>query len=774
MLKWALLAATALGCSIALPVDASAQTAQTTSTLEEVIVTARRSEERLQDVPIAITAFSAESLASTGTRDPRALANQAPSLTINPNNLANNSYLNVAIRGQGQLFALPGQGVVTYFAEVPTLAPGGSLFYDLRNVQVLKGPQGTLFGRNTTGGAVLFEPNRPGMEFDAGLTLRVGNYNMREGEGFVNLPIVKDQLALRVAANFGMRDGYTKNLLYGRRQDDENFGTVRAGLLYRGERFENYLVASYYSESTNGTSSKLAGADCTFAPYLCATSTQLTAFGFPQPLYPLGPGQTILSQAQALSPRETVASVNAENQIKVTTVTNISTLDVSENIKLKNIFGYRRNKTHNTSDSDGTALQLIDLSGLGQTVDQKDISDELQVTYTTDRFNLISGVFYYDSKAQSPRDGKTFANEAVQFFNDFLQMSDFDTSNFSAFAQGEFKVTDKLKLTAGYRYSWDKVTSYASNQLVTPVGVLCLAVGLPITTPSSACLVTRKAKFSAPTWTTGVSYNFTPDVMAYLNYRRGYRAGGINGYPAPGYPSAYAPEKVDDFELGLKSQFSIGDMPARVNVDLFHDKFKQLQRGFAITVVDAGQPHFLVITLNAAAATVKGVEFEGEIRPVQGLSLSGFFSYIDASYQKYVSPILGDISDTPFSYVPKWKGGVTARYTTGVGELGEFGAVVNWTHSGSVYVSNTPPEPRLAFGYLGDAIARIPAASLVNARLELNKIRGGGVDVAVFANNLFDKTFRDYTANGVYPAGGFSLTHYNPPRMYGVEVTAHF
>ncbi|MFD2580397.1 TonB-dependent receptor plug domain-containing protein [Novosphingobium colocasiae] len=229
----------------------------------DIIVTARRRNENLQDVPIAITALGGTALATRGVRDAYDLQGQVPSLAITTNTPSRSS-VSYAIRGQrtneAQLLTDPPVGA--YFAEVvmPRTYGFGTAFYDIQNIQVLKGVQGTLFGRNMTGGAVLVEPNHPDLgSFRVEGALQYGSYNLKDVYGAVNVPLIPDVLAFRVAGKYRDRDGFTKDISTGRDYDDQHYYAFRPSIEIKLPNFTSYTVFDYLKEDEHGSGAKLIG-----------------------------------------------------------------------------------------------------------------------------------------------------------------------------------------------------------------------------------------------------------------------------------------------------------------------------------------------------------------------------------------------------------------------------------------------------------------------------------------------------------------------------------
>src|ERR1700733_1967522 len=253
------LACTASLFSLTQPMPAFAQADQpsaSTGNLEEIVVTARRKEEKLQSVPVAITAFTPAALQEDHIESASDLAHRVPALVSSQETRGEQV---VYLRGQGPNGGQGGApGVVTYFSEVPFYASGPGIYFDLDNLQVLRGPQGTLFGRNTTGGAVLFEPKRPTNNFEGYLQAQFGDYNLHAEEGAVNIPIIDDKLMVRAAFNIDQRDGFTHDYTTGKDLDNRDYWAFRLGVTWRPtDDLENYIVYDSLYSHTNGTGIEL-------------------------------------------------------------------------------------------------------------------------------------------------------------------------------------------------------------------------------------------------------------------------------------------------------------------------------------------------------------------------------------------------------------------------------------------------------------------------------------------------------------------------------------
>jgi len=729
--------------------------------ISEIVVTARRREESLEKVPIAITALSGEALENKSIHDVFALQTQVPGLTV-VNNTSDKSLINFNIRGQQSFFGSPNDAVITYFADIPTSAVGRALFYDLQNVQVLKGPQGTLFGRNTTGGAVLFEPARPEKDAKAAFSLRLGNYDKKESDGFVNMPL-GSTLAARLAYAVGDTRGFVHDLTTGKKLEGEKFWAMRLGLLWEpSASITNYLVGSYYKERSTG------GASFIFAvrPNLTAPDGTVIANGLAATLNPL------LAAQRARGPY-VIANTPPDPRTNIDniTLTNITTARLSDAVTLKNIAGYRLVKLVRTIDTDGTALSLIQNDPLND--HQEQFSEEFQIQANLGRMDLIAGAFYLKNK---PTNLDPFRANNSQVFGNVTQRPNYFTITSKAlFAQGGYEIVDGLKLNAGLRYTWDTVRNDA-GQFVVNAASGAITCSAPFTNPSAFCIRTLTTKNKKLTWLVGADYTISPRTLAYITARRGYRTGATNGFAPAGAPLTYAPEVVDDVELGLKTNVDLGTMPVRMNIAAFRSKYKDAQR---IVVVPVGT-QLSTVVLNAASAVIKGLEAELTVRPAPGLTLGGYYALTDGKYNSFFNFEYGrDISDIDFVYTPRHKFGLSAAVEQPLNGIGTFAANFDYSWQSRQHAANKPDadlvlNPLTNRYVVGEPAAEIPSYGLLNGRIGVREVRGLNLDVSVFATNLTNKAYLRGLIGTTYSAAGFNSVTPGTPRTYGVEAKVRF
>lgn len=738
-------------------VGASAGGSQATpNAIEDIVVTARRREEALQSVPIAVTALTAEKIAQSQITTARELAGLAPSLTVGTGN--QRDYNRFTIRGQG-VTAGANEGVSVYFAEAPIsqfIAGGPGLYHDLQNVQVLNGPQGTLFGRNTTGGAVLFTPHRPTASNGGQFELGYGNYNNREIGGVLNVSLVPGKLMIRASGEYRQRDGFTKQA-DNTALDAVNYKTARLAVLWKPtDTLENYTVAQFTNSSSGGTSM--------FVRYVNPAGI------FQATLAPYVP------RLLALDKKSTLATNAHFWESKSLVVVNSTTLDLSPNLLVKNIFSFARSKVAGGFDLDGTPVATSDYAftpdagnpsqpGEGRS---EAITNELQLQgHTPDHsFEWVLGGFYLTTYPYA------FERNIVGFRGAYTyQEAQTRAGSKALFAQGTLDIgklappLDGLKLTLGARYTWDR-RAYRIGQY-SPVTGACTTI--PGNTFPN-CFRSLSARFKKPTYAATLDYHFSPDTMAYATYRTGYKSGGLNVVSTAAVPDNFGPETVSDIEVGLKSDFRIGEVPVRFNLAAFHDNYKRVQRtayGLDVTPI--------TFIGNAASAKIEGVEMMLTLKPLPQLELGLNYSYLDAHYTSFPfkdaalpAPVLpalynSNLAGVALPYSPKNKVGATLNYTVFDEEKAgriSFNVRANYQSSFRATDQNQP----------GNILGNY---TLVNMGVNWDSMLGTGVDAELFVTNIAN--IRPVAAAGIfYYSIGYVNETYVEPRMFGVRLKARF
>lgn len=799
--------------------------------LDEVVVTARRREERLQDVPVSITVLSQEQMHNANISSAGDIASYTPSLQVNTR--FGPDATNFAIRGFSQeLRSTASVGV--YFAEV--VAPRGANttqtgdgagpgdFFDLESVQVLKGPQGTLFGRNTTGGAVVVTPKKPTDEFEGYIEGSLGNYDMRRIQGVVNIPIA-DSLRARFGVDQQERDGYLRNIsgIGPDRFADMDYLSLRGSLVWDiTDRIENYTIVKYSDSDNDAPPFSLVDCDPTVLPYgpLCQADLNRRVAN----------GQFDEYDVYNFVP-------NPKNDTEQWQIINTTTFEISDNLTVKNILSYAEFESRQVFGIYGTDWRIADLLPPGMpvgnqhllyqmvgsnsqiaTTDQKTWVEEFQLQGTAfeDRLTWQAGLYWEKSKpngtygSANPSllacDQSTLASPDINDWrcNNMLGAlfllgsaevppelaggmipampiagagsalhapGGVTYENRAVYFQGTWSFNDQWSVTGGLRYTHDKTKGHTEESVYYFPG----SIYGGYFEPGFAVTEVRNPSTSSeePTWTLGVEYKPTADLMLYGKYSRGYRQGSVNlasiGELDGRRWDVHDPEKVDTYEIGAKSTFH-GRFPGSLNVALFYNDFQDQQIQFGY-LRDTGVATTSII--NAGASTIWGVEIDGNILLTDNLSINASYAYLDTEVDKLTLPevpagMIGAGITTaegePLSYAPKNQLVVSANQRLPLDEsIGDVVATLTYIYSDEMQGVSKASSP----------YAVVPSYELVNASINWNNVMGGPVDVSLFATNLLDEKYRTYIV-GQYTSTGIELDRVGVPRMYGARLRYNF
>ena len=743
---------------------------QVSAVLEEITVTARRQTESLQAVPIAITAVSNEDIRRFDIRSATDLQRIVPSLTATGRLGQNEESL--TLRGQratGEFIgAGAGPAVVSYFAEVPSASNGPGLYLDLANVQVLKGPQGTFFGRNTTGGAVLYEPMRPENGFSGHVHATGGDLGRRDLEAVVNLPVIDDVLLLRVAAQQQQRDGLSVDVNTGTEFNNRNNRTGRISVLFNpSDRVSNYFVYQTVDFEENGPASVLF------------------AINPGAPLYPLL--EPIFAAQQARSIREVALGVHGPESRNTDLILNRTELDLGRRVTLTNIASYTRERANRTADIDGTPLPITDSLGVtgygsGYNPNHSILTEELQLSGTSGDGSLAWRFGGYTERLRT-EGAQTFSQRL--FLGVTSHQLDGPQSVDSEAVFGHINLDlgahatslAGLNLSAGYRHTRD-AGSLGFDLLLYP-GQLFELDELPAPSPGVPCftftatgavhpncLVVVDGSDDGESWNLGLDYQMSNATLVYGSLRRGYKSGGFNpgvgvfhGTEVPDF--AFGPEEVDALELGVKANWSLGAIDGRTNLALYKSWYNDVQVLNDVIIGGAAT----TATQNAAEAEIQGLEIEGELRLADRLGLTYGYSSTDAEYITYITPAGDDLSGLAFLYTPETMFNVGLSLDivlpSGLGTLNLFG---NYSWQGDMFAGFTTVDvPGIT----------IPSYGLANLRLDWYEAFGSGFDLSVFLNNATDEDYR-IANNALYDSAGYAVTQYGEPRMWGASVRFTF
>jgi len=763
------------------PVAGPASAASADQVFETITVTARRKAENIQHVPVAVAVISRETISNYGAFDPVDLGRSAVGLYANSFN-GDRSNIIYTIRGQAYTTGTLFPAVVPYFADIPLSKLLVGTFFDLDNVQVLRGPQGTLFGRVTDGGNVMLSPARPTNERGGYLQVKTGNYALRSVNGAFNLPLVDDKVLLRAAFENAKRRGFTHDLSHDTWLDGVNYISGRISLLVKpAEGVENYTALNYtHGDETGGSQ----GIYFINPPaFLAITRGLVGAAGANAYLAQM---QAALAKQQQAGPRAVYSDTNAFDRRDHWILTNQTKVDIADHLTAKAIFGYTFLKQQTANDYDGTDLPYLNTlnSVLPSPLSyQRQLSGELQLQgngMLDRRLDWTLGA--YVDRQTTPGPAETLSRQLFLLYNASVQS--LRTTSTAFYGQGSFELLPGLKINGGVRHTHDTSESDAATWSA-------LATGATDPIPHGQCLTTRpagvlatsktcahsEASFNVVTWMGGLEYQVTRNIFTYAKVSKGYRPGGFNAYN-PSTP--YGPESVISKEIGIKSDFEIAGRPLRVNIAGFYDDFSDIQR--LITLVNSAGSS--TANVNTKSATVKGVELETMFKPIDELELSLNWNNISAKYnlKEYTPDYIAAACPadprtmrpdptkfcplSPFGRTPRNTLSLKANLTLPLSGESTVSLGADWYYTASQYVVTT--------GYVTPEV-HIPGYDVLNMNLTISNLLDSHMELSFFGTNILNKTYLS-TVSSVSQMGslGFAGASYGAPAMYGASVKVKF
>ena len=814
---------------------AAADTGESTGGLNEIIVQARKVDENLQEGPVAVTALSGEDLQDRSVQRVQDIALFTPGLSIRTGQNTP-SALTISLRGQVQTDTL-----ITLDPSVGTYVDGvywarsyglNGDFLDVQSVQVLKGPQGTLFGRNTTGGAILINSNNPDLDdFGGRASFTYGRFDEMQATGVLNVPIVPGKIALRVAGQRLRRDGYTTNVVPAFAQSAvpvTNTAVARTPFVGNpnGLKFDNRNRwngrAKLDVKPTDNLTLRFSGEyfrmnerqpsrDLLYAPtpFTASNSTyNLAATGSlfvgltngATPATAIALGQSLLSPIIAnLRANSRITSTNevpyAFAKTKTFGFTGILDTDFGQ---MQLITGYRDIDAYAGVDLDGSPY-AIHFTESQQGVDQ--YSGEFQITGRgfNDALDFAVGVFAFHEKGfdQSISIVAPAINPVTAHF-----WAQIDNDSMGAYTQGTWHFSDQFSATAGVRYSVDdKGIESRNNNFNTAAGTVsgipamshvCSLVfnnGAPIIVPGPElvavpqCAIQRRDDFSGWSYTAGLEYKPTDDTLVYVKTAKGFRSGGQNlRAPNPGVFLPFDPEVVYSYELGFKGEFL--DNRVRFNAAVYQTDVNDIQRSTLIAQPGSNTGASATILGNAGKARFRGFEAEALAAVTDDLRVSAFLAHVDPKYVRY-SDLSGDRSFERFVTVTPWQWGGAIDYERDFGGFslklhGDYSHLDDTPTAEYFFAQNAATVPAgstavpNAVNTQNDAIVRATtrnAQDLFSARAAVS-FMDDMYEVAVFGRNLTND--RTYVNNLLVAPVGYISGSRQEPRTYGVTATVRF
>lgn len=699
-------------------------------TLGSVTVTARKREETLQEVPVAVTAFTADSLDRLNVEDLSDLDAQVPNLTIYAAR-GSSSTITAYIRGVGQSDPLWGvdPGVGIYMDDVYIARPQGALLdvLDVDRIEVLRGPQGTLYGKNTIGGAIKYISRGLPTSFDGFASVTVGNYNQLDVKAAIGGPIGGDDaLRGRIAVASLNRDGFGKNVVTGAEVSDKEILALRGQLgAYVNDDLNIQFAFDWMDDQSGVRGAKMLAAN-RFAP-----------------------------GTQPLDSRYDVR--NGMPNVNDTTIKGASATvnwNANENWAFKYVLAKRESDTETNIDFDTLQNKIADVKAF---YSDQQVSHELQANYDGGgRARGVMGIYAFDGEAGG------------QVLNNFFNLSFGDTQgvvytkSIAAYADWTFDLTDRLKLDVGVRYTDEdkraKVLNrgYRDATFTTPNGLV-------------AASFDKRIGFKNTSPKVSLDYQLTPDILLYGLATRGFKSGGYNiraqATAVPRSAEPFDDEVVDSYEIGSKMSFL--DQTMFLNLAYFHNKYKDIQLS-VFTAYDSNgdgsNDAFFGDFTNAGSGTVDGLEVEYQWLPNQNWLISGNLAWLDAKYDEFLYAGVNIAKEQEFTNAPEFSGALNVEYRTDLSSGGNLAARVGYSYQSDVVATTeivrTGAVPITQDGY-----------GLINAGVTWKS--GGPWTVSLQGTNLADKEYRT-TGYSLNSALGVFTGFYGAPRQYTLSVRYDF
>ncbi len=763
-----------LGSVFVIPVYAQDSESGIGALMEEITVTARKREEGLQDTPIAVSVFSGESLEARGVQRVDEIAGLTPNMSfdnINTNGGGGNSAA-VFIRGVGQRDFIPSAdpGVGIYVDGVYFARSIGSVLdiIDVDRIEVLRGPQGTLFGRNTTGGAIAIHTVKPHEEFEGKVRVRVGIDDRIDVLGKVNLPISDNLYMNATVAKFD-QDGFVVNPLNGMDTGDDDTFALRGALRWQANNnFEINISGDYSRDRENGQARVVTqnpnrvvdltpGANIFNHNFLLGANSPLhPANGGPGINNPGTPFAREFSNCDATPANIAGTTSGCANANTIALGQNTSTMptfsnhdiygfsgtvdwQISDNLEIKSITAYRNVDSTFAHDGDSTPFFLSWVRDEIYVQEQFTQEIHLQGTAVNDRLQWIIGGFYFTE------DGNNY--NPVDFASiDIESGAKFDHESIAGFAQGTFDVTDKLHITAGVRYTDDTkdfiVTSDGMNS--TPgvhfpmgnSGVVNIQSAVPAFAPPGILvklIADGTTTLKADDWTpmANISYDWNDDLMTYFTYSEGFKSGGVqqrNAGVFGGAAPTYDPEFVESFEVGFKYNHPNGNFV--LNVAAFYADYTNIQ-------LETLAPEGIAPQLdNAGEAEIKGFELETRWSPLDTLFLEVALGHLDAVITESDPTVFntgGPAKGDRLPQVPRWSLSTSLIKEFGLGDMGTIIARLDYNYRTKVF-----------FDPANDPGSVMQSHGLMNASVGWDSANDK-YSLIFHANNIFDKRRIIYT-----------------------------
>jgi iron complex outermembrane receptor protein len=728
----------------------------------DIVVTAQRRSERLQDVPLAVTAIGSAAIEDRGIASLENLAGVAPNVSIIQGYAATSV---IAIRGGATINPStsfePTVGLYVDGVYIGKAAGSSFDISDIDHIEVLRGPQGTLYGRNTLSGAINIATRKPSGEFGLAAKVAVGDYDRRMARINLDLPALGD-LSVKLSGLFDYHAGYTRirenpfsNVAAAtprtlKRTDGSNQKAFRLAARYRpSDDLTLDYTFDYSRTKVSPINPQLTEYDAgnifdPSSPFYAGGLVGGTYFGFPLDLYAV-PGGAVDYGYQ------TTAYMGATpgERTKISTHALIAEWAVSSGLTLKSITSYRHMDYRNGNDFDGSPLPIVALQLFA---DYDQFSQEFQATGEMGALKYTAGLYYFDDDARNDNPQQIFGNTLID--------SKYDSGTRAYAAYGQFDYTppgaDKLTLSAGLRYSDERKSTRRFQRTA--------AAGAPyaVTVPE----VSASDSFNAFTPSLSVKYAFSRDLNVYARYAKGFKSGGYDGdaQSVAEATRSYRPEKLTSYEVGFKAQTA--DRRLQLNAAAFYEVHDDLQ----LSIFLGASAGVSTAIRNAGKATVKGFEVELVAVPADWLRLQAGIGYLDADYDRFIEQGVNIADQRAYPFAPPWTANASLDARLMQGGLGDLHFQLDYKHSDSFFLyaySNDRSAAQNAFS------TQAQKSNILDGRLLLKDIAVGAnsLEAAVYVRNITNDRPRIFGIDFGAGLGGAVASFFGRPRTYGLELT---
>ncbi len=715
--------------------DADAGAEADRGTLDAITVTARKREETIQDVPVAVTAFTADSLDKLNVEDLSDLDAQVPNLTVYAAR-GSSSTLTAYIRGVGQSDPLWGvdPGVGLYLDDVYVARPQGALLdvFDVGRVEVLRGPQGTLYGKNTIGGAIKYVSKPLPQDFEGFASVTLGNYNQLDGKAAIGGPLFGHDSGLRARLSVASlnRDGFGKNRTTGAQVSDKNIDAVRFSLgAYSQDDFDVQFAFDWMNDTSGVRGAQMLAAN-RFAPTLAPLDSRYDV-------------------------RNGMPNTN-DTEMKGASVT--VNWRPNDAWAFKYVGARRESDTDTNIDFDTLPNKIADVHAL---YSDQQTSNELQANYDGGgRARGVFGIYHFDGRAG----GRVLNNFFNLLFGD--TQGNVFTNSTALYADWTFDLTDRLKLDVGARYTDEDKHAVVLNR-----GYSDATFTRPISVVAN---FNKTINFKNTSPKISLDYQVTDNIMVYGLASRGFKSGGYNiraqATAVPRSAEPFQNESVDSFEVGSKMSFL--DSRLFLNVSAFHNKYKDIQLS-VFTAYDSNgdgiDDAFFGDFTNAGRGTVNGLEVEYQWLPTSHWAISGNLAWLDAKYDEYIFKNVNIAKQQEFTNAPEFSGALNVEYRTELGGMGSLSARIGYSYQSSV-VATTEVVRDPVTGARATPISQ-DGYGLINAGAiwKLNN----AWSFSLQGSNLADEEYLT-TGYNLQSSLGVLTGFYGPPRQYTLTARYDF